>query len=359
MYKDGFILEAVLLWFGCVGVVACGFGLYAWLHRRLRGWHPLLESEPIPVHVTVLRADDPDAGEVRALAVAADGSLVSGAWDATLRVWRDGACVRTLSSGYMGDVNAVAAFGASRLLSGSDDGSARLWTADGTLERAYEMGSSSAPSSVLSVAGLPDGAHLVVGGDQGGVRLFHVDGTLVHKRPKAHAAQVFALTATPDGAHVVSGSFDQRIKGWSVASRGLVGSCDGHTAAVWAVAALADGERLLSGSADKTVRVWRLAGDGSAVLTISSLHTADVTALAPLPDGRHSLSASFDKTVALFRIVDGAGLRRFTHHTGSVYALALLPAVGPDGSLRFASGGDDRTVRIVENGLVIDPADEL
>ena len=39
--------------------------------------------------------------------------------------------------------------------------------------------------------------------------------------------------------------------------------------------------------------------------------------------------------------------------------LALLPAVGPDGSLRFASGGDDRTVRIVENGLVIDPADEL
>ena len=63
--------------------------------------------------------------------------------------------------------------------------------------------------------------------------------------------------------------------------------------------------------------------------------------------------------VARASIVDGAGLRRFTHHTGSVYALALLPAVGPDGSLRFASGGDDRTVRIVENGLVIDPADEL
>ena len=102
-----------------------------------------------------------------------------------------------------------------------------------------------------------------MGGDKGGVRLFHVDGTLVHKRPKAHAAQVFALTATPDGAHVVSGSFDQRIKVWSVASRGLVGSCDGHTAAVWAVAALADGERLLSGSADKTVRVWRLPGDVS------------------------------------------------------------------------------------------------
>ena len=226
-------------------VVACGFGLYARLHRRLRGWHPLLESEPIPLHVTVLRADDPDAGEVRALAVAADGSLVSGAWDATLRVWRDGACVRTLSSGYMGDVNAVAAFGASRLLSGSDDGSARLWTADGTLERAYEMGSSSAPSPCSPSRACADGEHLVVGGDQGGVRLFHVDGTLVHKRPKAHAAQVFALTATPDGAHVVSGSFDQRIKVWSVASRGLVGSCDGHTAAVWAVAALADGERLL------------------------------------------------------------------------------------------------------------------
>ena len=265
LYKDGFILEAVLLWFCCVGVVACGFGLYAWLHRRLRGWHPLLEREPIPGHVTVLRADDPAAGEVRSRAVAADGSLVSGAWDATLRVWRDGACVRTLSSGYMGDVNAVAAFGASRLLSGSDDGSARLWT---------PTARSSALRDGLIICAFvrPLGRGLarrrapVVGGDKGGVRLFHVDGTLVHKRPKAHAAQVFALTATPDGAHVVSGSFDQRIKVWSVASRGLVGSCDGHTAAVWAVAALADGERLLSGSADKTVRVWRLAGDGSAVL---------------------------------------------------------------------------------------------
>ena len=65
-----------------------------------------------------------------------------------------------------------------------------------------------------------------------------------------------------------------------------------------------------------------------------------------LPDNQHALSASGDKTVKLFNVNDGTVLRTFTHHTGPVRSLALLP----DG-LRFASGSFDGSTRIVEHGL--------
>ena len=59
-----------------------------------------------------------------------------------------------------------------------------------------------------------------------------------------------------------------------------------------------------------------------------------------------AVSGSFDTTVKLFNVNDGAALRTFTHHTGPVMSLALLP----DG-LRFVSGSDDRTACILEHGL--------
>ena len=65
-----------------------------------------------------------------------------------------------------------------------------------------------------------------------------------------------------------------------------------------------------------------------------------------LPDNQHALSASNDSTVKLFNVNDGAVLRTFTHHTGPVYGLALLP----DG-LRFVSGSDDKTAHIAYHGL--------
>ena len=68
-----------------------------------------------------------------------------------------------------------------------------------------------------------------------------------------------------------------------------------------------------------------------------------------LPDNQHALSGSEDKTIKLFYVNGPPSrttiLRTFTHHTSSVYGLALLP----DG-LRFVSGSFDKTARIVEIG---------
>ena len=117
------------------------------------------------------------------------------------------------------------------------------------------------------------------------------------------------------------------------------------TGAALAVAAMPDGQRILSGGSGRSnVRVWLL--DGTRIDTFAGLHTHSVTALVALPDNQHALSGSYDNAVKLFNVDDGAVLRTFWHHTGPVISLALLP----DG-LRFVSGAQDYTARIVYHGL--------
>ena len=280
---------------------------------------------------------------VSCVALAPEGRLITGSFDQYVKMWRDGACVRTTKA-HTSYVRAVAVLpGGARYVTGSNDRTAKLWTLDGTLERTFEVG-----SNVLCAAVLPDGVHFVIGmgyGDaqsRGAVRLYHVDGTLVHTF-SWHALVVWSLVVTPDGQHIISGSDDGRVKVWSVADRSLVSTCHGHTNEVNAVAAMPDGQRILSGGDDRTVRVWLI--DGTLKNTFR-WHTDTVTALVALPDNQHALSGSCYNTIKLSDVDDGAVLRTFRHYAHQVHSLTLLP----DG-LRFVSGSDDNTARIVYHGL--------
>jgi len=294
-------------------------------------------SEVVPLHG--------HTDYVMCVAAAPDGRVITGSCDNTFKVWRDGACERTLQA-HTDVVRAVAVLaGGERFVSGSYDGTAMLWTLDGALERSFEVG-----SGVHCVAALPDGVHFVVGLDAyllggGEVRLYHVDGTLVHTF-KGHAHWVYAVAVTPDGQHIISGSHDTLVKVWNIASKSLAVTCAGHTDEVNAVAAMPDGQRILSGGGDNTVRVWLLNG---TLENTFKLHTYySVRALVALPGNQHALSGSVDWTVKLFNVNDGAVLRTFRHHTDYVWCLALLP----DG-LRFVSGtaGAENVARIAHHGL--------
>ena len=282
---------------------------------------------------------------LQAVAAAPDGRIITGSFDKTVKIWRDGKCVRTINA-HTSLIWSVDALSDGRFLTGSVDQTARLWQPDGTLERTFAIG-----KIVLCIAALPDGVHFALGaaaqGDEvcGEVRLYHVDGMLVHTFT-GHTSDVWTVVVTPDGKHIISGAHgaqDTRVKVWNVASKSLVSTCAGHTHRV--VAAIPDNQRFLSGGGcnDTSVRVWLL--DGTLENTFT-LHAKLVTALVALPDNQHALSSSADKTVKLFNVNDGAALRTFTHHTDHVYSLALLP----DG-LRIVSGSHDMTARIAEIGL--------
>ena len=283
-------------------------------------------------------------GTVRCVAALA-GHIITGSNDATLKIWRDGACAYTIQT-QTGPIQSMAVLpGGARFVTGSEGG-ANLWALDGTLERTFEVN-----GYVFSIAAMPDGVHFVVGITNGEVRLYHVDGTLVHTF-KGHVGSVY-VAVTPDGQHIISGSDDNLVKVWSVASKSLVSTCEGHAGlvdeegehfgAVNAVAAMPDGQRILSGGDDNTVRVWLL--DGTLENTFDHLHIEPVMAIVALPDNQHALSAAHDQTVELFNVNDGAVLRTFTGQ-----AIRCNLALMPDG-LRFVSGSMHGHARIVEHGL--------
>ena len=290
--------------------------------------------------------------DVVAVAVAADGRVVTASLDKTIKVWRDGVCECTIEA-HTDVVTAVAVLpGGARFVSASHDRTVKLWSLRGALERTVVVG-----DFVTCVAALPDGVHFVVGihDHVGGVRLYHVDGTLVHTF-EGHDEAVRSVAVTPDGQHIISCSDDNLIKVWSVASKSLVSTCGveddddpstgGHAFGVRAVAAMPDGQRILSGGYDDTVRVWLLNG---TLENTFELHTGTVFALVALPDNQHALSASHDNTIKLFNVNDGAVLRTFKHNPrpGPVRSLALLP----DG-LRFVScTSSSKTALIAYHGL--------
>ena len=192
--------------------------------------------------------------DVLAVAAAPDGSVITGADDSTVKVWRDGVCECTIEA-HDDRVMAVAVLHrAERIVSVSHDGTAKLWTLDGALERTFEVG-----GAAWCVAALPDGAHFVVGLGPTWTRSGCTVDTLVHIF-KAHTNWVRAVAVTPGGQHIISGSSDELVKVSGVASKSLVSTFIGHTKCVTAVATMPDGSRIVSGSDDGTVATWLLDG---------------------------------------------------------------------------------------------------
>ena len=288
---------------------------------------------------------------VTGVVVATDGSVVTGSWDMTIKVWRDGACERTTQPHDRIDEVKLLPNGAELVSLHKGTRTATFWTSTCSLSSTVNI-QHERPQFPQCIAVLHNGTHFVVG-YHGDVKLFERDGTLV-RTIEGHSRHVVSLAAM-HGQRFLSGSDDHMIKLWDLHSENSLiawnaGGC------IYALAVTPDGQRILSGDISGTVQVW-LFEEGPHTIgvsrenTFSKLHANYcVRVLVALPDNKHALSGSQDGTVKLF-VVDGDVLRTFTHHTTSsvpnaVISLALLP----DG-LRFVSGSVDRTARIAYHGL--------
>jgi phospholipase A-2-activating protein len=96
-----------------------------------------------------------------AVASADGGDVVTGSADKTLRLWRHGACVRTLT-GHSDCIRAVAVVPSLGFLSASNDATVRLWSGDG--EPLQELVGHTA--YVYAVAQLPNGDVVSTGEDR-------------------------------------------------------------------------------------------------------------------------------------------------------------------------------------------------
>ncbi len=218
---------------------------------------------------------------VHRLAFNADGSLLATACaDGKVHLWSLGTRQQLGTLAHEGPVNCVGFVANGMLVSGSDDGTVRTWDCKSQTEQfAFQAG-----SPVLHLALSPDGNLISAGCRDGRVWVWSLKTRRALPGDFRHEQSVSALSFSKTGDKVVSGGLDQSVRIWDLKTGTaflppLV--CGGGV--TW-VELSDDEQHLMAAAFDGIVRQWNLAGTGKA-----EHHFRDMGALSTVklsPNGR-------------------------------------------------------------------------
>ncbi|KAJ3258094.1 prephenate dehydrogenase (NADP(+)) [Boothiomyces macroporosus] len=183
------------------------------------------------------------------LAVSPEGDLISGSWDKTAKVWRNGKCVSTLA-GHIFAVWGVLAVGEGTFLTASADKTIKVW--NNGMEIRTIKGHSDVVRSVVNIPGVGFAST----SNDGTIRVVKNSGELVYEL-HGHNSFVYGLARLPNGNLVSSGE-DRTVRIWkgNAEFQCLIQPC----VSVWAVAAAPSGDIFAAGS-DGFVRVFTQSPD--------------------------------------------------------------------------------------------------
>jgi WD40 repeat protein/transcriptional regulator with XRE-family HTH domain len=278
----------------------------------------------------------PLGGIIHAVTFSYEGAFLAAASeDGSARVWQaaTGADVATLPrTAGMYDIVFLAD---GRLATAGQDGVTRVWDAGSGQQL---MALSAATSTVIGVAGSPDGARIATGGYDGSVRVWDASPGHELLTLPAHGGIVWNVAYSPDGARLASAGVDGLVKVWEAGSGRLLLSFPappgpGFTGLAYSPA----GSRLATGAVDGAVALWDSAtGEQQRAL---AGHANMVVGLAFSPDGQRLASASWDGTAKVWDLASGAEVVTFAGHEmpGGLTNIAF----SPDGRYAFTSGDDD------------------
>ncbi len=276
--------------------------------------------------------------------------VIAASEDRTLRVWRlsDGQPVARLE----GHAEAVVccAFGADgRILSGSLDGTLRVWEI-----RGVESGQASqivethgAEVTGCSFSGEAQGAQrLLTGSLDREVRLWDAATGRVLQAFRGHTGGVTGCALRSDGRVALSASSDKSLRLWDVGRGTMLKLLTGHADAVLCCAfshkpiklpGLATATWLAaSGGRDRMVRVWDTEG-GKLLLTLKG-HGAEVVSCAFSPAEPLLASASKDGTARLWSLAEQSAVAKFSDENAAYTDCEF----SPDGKLLILGLEDGR-----------------
>jgi cytochrome c len=153
--------------------------------------------------------------------------------------------------GHQGQVNAVAFMGDGRVVTGGYDATLRIWPVQGA-PAVHQL-----PTPLNAVAVAPDGEIAAAGAD-GVVRVLQADGT-IRAEIETGPRPVIALGLSPDGTRMAAATVGGSV---SVIERGTAKplfSLVGPGLPVWSLAFRPNGTEILTGGSDRLVRRWNLA----------------------------------------------------------------------------------------------------
>ncbi|KAH6918330.1 phospholipase A-2-activating protein [Coprinopsis sp. MPI-PUGE-AT-0042] len=181
------------------------------------------------------------------LDVSPAGTIISGSWDKTAKVWKNFSLVHELK-GHQQSVWAVKIVEEDTYLTASADRTIRLWKDHKTIHTFTGH-----QDAVRGLALVPDLGFASCSNDSE-IRVWTLGGDLIYSL-SGHTSFVYSLAVLPDGGIVSSGE-DRTVRVWQdgECSQTIV-----HPAiSVWAVAVLPNGD-IVSGTSDGVVRVFSAA----------------------------------------------------------------------------------------------------
>ncbi len=281
----------------------------------------------------VLRShEDP----VSALAFTPDGKhLVTASYDKTVRVFDAEAGLQLAV--FQGHDEAVLSVGCAEglLVSGAADGTMRLWMprtggAVVTLRGDEDFLSAVAFDPAGAVVAATSAGH-------GEIRVFDA-WTGEPLRYIEEAGGLSSLAFSADGARIlVGGDEDATGRIHDAKTGALLSRLEGHASSVKAVAFSPDGTRAATGSADRTIRIWN-AETGESLAVLPAPDRVNVVAFSP--DGARLLACCHDGSAAIWSVAKGEVLVRIAGHEGPVLCGAFEPL-----GARVVTGGGDNLIR--------------
>jgi WD40 repeat protein len=324
----------------CLGAVELGQdGLAAAIRTRLQA---LPTPGPVPEWSTrrvspALVAEFDQPGGVGALAVAADGRVVSGGLAGRLQTWDPDAPATPASEiGRSAEPFwAVAVVKDGRVVTGGWEQPVRLWGRDARSGEPVVLGHHA--RAVTAAAALPDG-RAITGADD--TRMLIWNPATPGAEPielGRHHGVVHAVTPASDG-RVMSGGDDTRVLIWNLATPGAEPIEIGrHKHTVHAIAA-APGRRVVSGGWDRRVLMWDPDAPGGEPIELGR-HDGRVDAVTVTAGGR-VVSGGWDERVLMWDPdAPGGEPIELGRHDGPVVAVSVTP-----GGLVVSGGNDGRVL---------------
>lgn len=283
----------------------------------------------------------------KAIAYHPDGrSLATGGDEGIITVW-DAITGTPIFTRTLGGIIHSVTFSpdGQRVAAASEDGSAKIWGA----AEGQELLSLPRLAGMYDLAFLADG-RLATAGQDGATRVWDAVTGQQLLNLASGASTVIGVAGSPDGTLIATGSYDGQLRLWDAAPGGELLTIPAHQAIVWNVAYSPDGSHVASASVDGTVKVWQ-AETGQLQHTLTgSGEAGGFTGLAYSPDGAYLAGGGFDGTVWLWHGRTGELLKTLIGHTNMVVGLAFAP----DGS-RLATASWDSTAKVwdLASGAVV------
>ena len=284
----------------------------------------------------------PLGGIVQGVAFGPEKDLLAAASaDGSVKIWDSKTGQELLSLPRLSGLYDIAFLPDGNLVTAGQDGTTRVWDSVTGQEVLTLAGHS---STVIGVAGSPDGNRIATSGYDGTLRIWDATPGRELLTIPAHADMVWDVSYSPDGMQIASASTDGIVKFWDAKSGQLVLTLINGNNPENGLTSLAfspDGGQIATGSMDGTVTLWD-SRSGKSLVTLTG-HTNMVVGLAYSPDGKRLASASWDGTAKVWDLIEGKEITTFSGHRANSFVTGIT--FDSDGE-RVFTGADDKFVRM-------------